>query len=285
MTYENLAFRRLALETEFAGDERLFSSKYPSDAYDGWVGSDNPIMPVDVLKPALARAVPDPAIGIFGCCELEAPEEDKKYVITADPAGYGASGDKSALTVWDAIDRREVAFWEDREDPGRFASRLMMVQRRYNTAMLVVESNATACIAVLKDGRCKNLLWTDRTHPGWYATDKRLQEAEARLVRMLRQSDIDIRSRGLLHQLVNYDGSRKKRVKGHDGITHHFDRARTAVMAADVLSRRKFTKAAIEEESTYVPGQVTIKDLDRLTRGNKNALKNPFRPPPRRFQS
>ena len=285
MTYENLAFRRLALETEFAGDERLFSSKYPSDAYDGWVGSDNPIMPVDVLKPALARAVPDPTIGIFGCCELEAPEEDKKYVITADPAGYGASGDKSALTVWDAIDRREVAFWEDREDPGRFASRLMMVQRRYNTAMLVVESNATACIAVLKDGRCKNLLWTDRTHPGWYATDKRLQEAEARLVRMLRQSDIDIRSRGLLHQLVNYDGSRKKRVKGHDGITHHFDRARTAVMAADVLSRRKFTKAAIEEESTYVPGPVTIKDLDRLTRGNKNALKNPFRPPPRRFQS
>ena len=180
--------------------------------------------------------------------------------------------------------RREVAFWEDREDPGRFARRLLRVQHRYNRALLAVESNATACIAVLRDSGAKNLLWTSRTHPGWYATDKRIQEAEARLIQMLRQDDIEIRSRGLLHQLVNYDGSRKKRVKGLDGTTHHFDRARTAVMAADILSRRKFTQAAMEEEdATRIPGQVTIKDLDRMRSWDKDAVKNPYKPPPRRL--
>lgn len=284
MTLRNLAFRRLALETEMGGDPRLFTSKYPSDEYDGWIGNLDPVMPVDVLKPLLAKSLHEPPIGSFSCNELEPPREDGRYLITADPAGFGSGGDKSALTVWDAVLRREVAFWEDREDPGRFARRLLRVQHRYNRAMVAVESNATACIAVLRDAGAKNLLWTSRTHPGWYATDKRVQEAEARLVQMLRQEDIEIRSRGLLHQLVNYDGSRKKRVKGLDGTTHHFDRARTAVMAADILSRRRFTQAAMEEEDvTRIPGQVTIKDLDRMRNRTKDATKNPYKPPPRRL--
>jgi hypothetical protein len=282
MTDENLAFRRLALETEFAGDPRLFTSKYPSDPYDGWIGALNPVMPVDVLKPLLAKAISDPPLGTHGCHEIEPPTTDTKYLITADPAGFGTRGDKSALTVWDTLERKEVAFWEEREDPSRFARRLMLAQQRYNGAMVAVESNATACIAILRDSGAKNLLWTDRNHPGWYATDKRLQEAEARLVRMLRQHDLDVKSKGLLHQLVNYDGSRKKRVKGLDGTTHHFDRARTAVMAADILSRRRFTRAEAEiEDSQYVPGQVTIKDLDRIRSRDKSKYRNPYKPPPR----
>ena len=282
MTYDNLAFRRSALNTEFVQDERLFSSKYPSDPYDGWLGAYAPIMPIEVLKPMLAQAIADPALSHHGAREIELPRKGAKYIITADPAGFGGTGDKSALTIWDATRRTEVAFWEDREDPTRFASRLMNLQARYNNALLVVESNAMACIAVLKDSRCRNLLWTDRRHPGWYATEKRIQEAEARLVRMLHENDITVRSRGTLHQLVNYDGSRKKRVRGHDGITHHFDRARTVIMAADVLSRRNFTETALEDAGMgYQPGQVTIKDLDKFSRRQSAESRNPFKPPPR----
>ena len=283
MQLSNMAFRRLALETEFAGDSRLFSSKYPSDPYDGWLGAFAPVMPIEILKPLLARAVNDPPMAPSGCREIEAPEPRDKYVITADPAGFGGDGDKSALTVWNAITRKEVAFWEDREPPDRFSRRLLQVQARYNGALLAVESNATACIALLKDGGCRKLLWTNRNHPGWYATDKRIQEAEARLVRMIRQEDIELRSRGLLHQLLNYDGSRKKRVKGLDGETHHFDRARTAVMAADILSRRHFTPDNLEEVNERHPGQLTIADLDRYNRHNRNQRKNPFKPPPRNW--
>ena len=283
MQDKHLAFRRLALETEFVGDPRLFSSKYPSDPYDGWLGSSAPVMPVDILKPLLSQAVNDPPISFSGCREIEPPVSGRKYVITADPAGFGGSGDKSALTVWDAVERREVAFWEDREAPDRFSRRLMNVQKRYNTALLAVESNATACIALLKDNGCKKLLWTNRNHPGWYATEKRIQEAEARLVRLLRDQDIHLCSRGLLHQLLNYDGSRKRRVKGEDGETHHFDRARTAIMAADILSRRRFSTESGDEEVERVIGQVTIADLDRHNHRVKSQAKNPFRPPPRNW--
>ena len=278
MALENMAFRRRALGTEFVGDARLFSSKYPSDSYDGWLGTLNPVMPAEILKPALERAIPEPRLGDFGCHEFEKPLPGHKYLVTADPAGFGSTGDKSALTVWDATERREVAFWEDREAPDRFARRLERIQKRYLNAMIAVESNATACIAILKDGGTRNLLWTDRNHPGWYATDKRLQEAEARLVQMLRQEDLEIRSRGMLHQLLNYDGSRKKRVRGQDGTVHHFDRARTAVMAADILSRRHFTSLPDEVVSERVPGQVTIGDLDKHKAQKSRDARSPYRP-------
>ena len=276
MTLENLAFRRAALETEMGGDPRLFSSKYPSNPYDGWIGSNTPVMPADLLQALLDKAVADPVMGLHGLHEIEPPTPDGVYLLTADPAGFGgSSGDKSAVTVFDALNLREVAFWEDREMPDRFSRRLIQAQRRYNGGMLAVESNAAACIALLKDSGVPNLLWTDRTHPGWYATSKRVQEAEAKLVKMLREGSLSLRSRGLLHQLLNYDGSRKKRVRGLDGTTHHFDRARTAVMAADVLSRRSFTATAIEEARERTPGQVTIAELDVLRRPAKPS---PFRP-------
>jgi hypothetical protein len=50
MNKYNLAFRRRGLNTEFVGDTRLFSCKYPSDPYDGWLGTTNPVMPAEVLK-------------------------------------------------------------------------------------------------------------------------------------------------------------------------------------------------------------------------------------------
>jgi len=278
MNLANIAFRRRGLNTEFVGDTRLFSCKYPSDAYDGWLGTTNPVMPAEVLKPWLAQAKPDPELCPSMCHEFEGPQPGKQYLITADPAGFGSTGDKSALTVWDAIDWKEVAFWEDREPPDRFAQRLRTIQDRYNQALLAVESNATACIAILKDQNVRNLLWTSRNHPGWYATQKKIQESEARLVQMLRQGDLKIQSRGTLHQLLNYDGSTKKRVKGEDGILHHFDRARTAVMAADILSKRRFHTPAREEPSTYSAGQVTIRQLDDHRRDKKQQAKSPFRP-------
>ena len=278
MSKYNLAFRRRGLNTEFVGDTRLFSCKYPSDAYDGWLGTTNPVMPADVLKPWLAKAKADPGLSRWGCHEFEGPLPGRQYLITADPAGFGSTGDKSALTVWDAVDWKEVAFWEDRETPDRFAQRLKQIQLRYNQALLAVESNATACIAILKDQGTRNLLWTDRNHPGWYATQKRVQESEARLVQMLRQEDLIIQSRGTLHQLLNYDGSKKKRVRGEDGLLHHFDRARTAVMAADILSKRRFHTPAQEPDSTYAAGQVTIRQLDDLKRHKKQTAVSPFKP-------
>jgi hypothetical protein len=157
-----------------------------------------------------------------------------------------------------------------------------MIQRRYSEAMIAVESNAAACIALLKDRGTRNLLWTDRSHPGWYATEKRVHEAEARLVRMLRERDISIRSTMMLHQLIDYDGSRRARTGDGAGNTKHYDLARTAVMAGDILSRRRFVSdgsaPAIEEVEPSDGPRVTIGDLDRFRRQQERSARNPFSP-------
>jgi len=239
-------------------------------------------MPVDVLKESLLSSVVPPEPVPKGASLLERPIKGRSYLVCADPAGFGSVGDNSAVTVWDATERREVAVWEGREDPGRFSERLLNLQRFFNNALLAVESNAAACIAMLKDKGARNLLWTDRNHPGWYATEKRVQEGEARLVRMLRDRELSIRSKPLLHQLINYDGNRGKRAANSDGTTHHFDLARTAVMAADILSRRRFTDdAAPVQQQDFAPGdgvRVTIADLDRFKQQERASARNPFKP-------
>ena len=290
LSIENALFRRAALDTEFVGDPRLFSAKYPSDELDGWLGSLNPTLPADVIKSALEESVRDGGIDDagWGCSEIERPNPFKPYLITADPAGYGASGDPSALTVWDASEGCEVAFWSGREDPGKFATRLMRIQERYRGndprgALLAVESNAGACVATLRDRDCSRLFWSKRQHPGWYANAQRLKEAEGRLVKMLRDGDIIVRSRGTLHQLLDYDGSRRdERKTDSEDEVHHFDRARTVVMAADILSTRRFSEAEpLQEMPKPPPRTLPVALLDMLKEREKADRGSPFRPPTR----
>ena len=54
-------------------------------------------------------------------------------------------------------------------------------------------------------------------------------------------------------------------------------------MAADILSRRRFTAATIENENEYAPGQLTIADLDRYNNRLKSQENDPFQPPPREW--
>lgn len=281
-----LAFRRTMLATVFNRDSRLFASKYPSDPYDGWLGASEPILPEEELKAALALAVgtvpagPVMAIGTGLVIDPTHP-----YVITADPAGFGASGDPSSLIVWDALDKKDVAMWTGREDPARFAGRLLRTQKLFTTqagpALISVESNASACIAVLRESGAQNLLWTSKDHPGWYATMVRTQEAEGLFVRMLRERSLTVRNRPTLHQLLKYDGSHERRATGPDGIRHHFDLARCVIMAADVLGRRYFAAVKTDKEVVRIPGSLCIADLDRTRESDIRRRLDPTMPPPR----
>ena len=237
MTLDNLFFMRTRLRSEFVGDTRLFSAKYPSDPYDGWIGSQRPMMPEDVLRRLLDVATEDPQEGSYGCGEFELPRPGVKYEIYADPTGFGSIGDPAALTVFDTQSLNEVAVWSGREAPDRFAGRIQQVSERYNNARAVVESNHAGCITALKDLGVR--ITYSKRQPGWYATGKRVAQAEFALVRLLREDDLIIRSRAGLQQLLRYDGDFSRRERGDDNEGHHFDRARTYVMAADMLSKSK----------------------------------------------
>ena len=195
------------------------------------------MMPEDVLRRLLENASEDPQEGSHGCGEFERPMEGREYEIYADPTGFGSVGDPAALTVFDKADLREVAVWSGREAPDRFAVRIQLVSQRYNNARAVVESNHAGCITALKDLNVK--MTYSKRQPGWYATSKRIAQAEFALVRLLREDDLTIRSRAGLQQLLRYDGDFSRREKGDDNEGHHFDRARTYIMAADLLSKAK----------------------------------------------
>lgn len=270
MTMENLCFMRTRLRSEFVGDTRLFSAKYPCDPYDGWIGSQRPMMPEDILRTLLDTALEDPTEGSYGCGEFEAPIEGQQYEVYADPTGFGSVGDPAALTVFHKNDLREVAVWSGRESPDRFAVRIQIVCKRYNNARAVVESNHAGCITALRELNVK--ITYSKRQPGWYATHKRIAQSEFALVRLLREEDLIIRSRSGLQQLLRYDGDFSRRERGDDDAGHHFDRARTYIMAADMLSkvkryndRRAARQRSDAEEmrQEIKPGQIPFGLFDR----------------------
>lgn len=286
LSYGNLLFRRMQLETYFVGDDRLFSNKYPMGPYDGWFGALNPRMPEDAILGLLDRAVPDPPYDAdLYCHPLSPPTEKRQYVVFADPAGYGSGGDPSALTVYDGAARTEVAVWGGVEDPGRFGARCVAVARAYNNALLVVESNAAAAIATIRALGYPYLYFTSPAHPGWYATAPALLAAEAKLVQALRQKTLTIRTTATLHQGLDYDGSRRS---ARDDEGGHFDRWRTAVMAADVFSLRTFSAPALPAPVRgELPGVVElgswgVDELDRRKAYRKAGAKNHRVPASRR---
>jgi len=270
MTMENLCFMRTRLRSEFVGDTRLFSAKYPCDPYDGWIGSQRPMMPEDILRTLLDTALEDPTEGSYGCGEFEAPIEGQQYEVYADPTGFGSVGDPAALTVFHKNDLREVAVWSGRESPDRFAVRIQLVCKRYNNARAVVESNHAGCITALRELNVK--ITYSKRQPGWYATHKRIAQSEFALVRLLREEDLIIRSRSGLQQLLRYDGDFSRRERGDDDAGHHFDRARTYIMAADMLSKVKRyndrraarqRSDAEEMQQEIKPGQIPFGLFDR----------------------
>lgn len=269
MDLGNLRFRRMALNTEFSGDPILFTTKYPSHETDGWLGGGNPIIPTHLLLPLRDLAEADPALDHkVEACVFLPPTSGRQYIIAADPAGYGESGDESALLVFDAWENREVACWSGREMPNEFADRLVAVSDAYNKALIVVESNAEAVVSALYDrGFGNRMYWSRRRRPGWWASTLSIKRGESRLVEMLQGDEIVLNSRETIDQLLRYaPDNRSKRTRKTENSSSHFDRARAAVIYADVRCEVPVRKPRIvdntkEKRRELSPGDILAKDF------------------------
>ena len=86
------------------------------------------------------RAVPDapaiPTLDIF-----VRPDEERAYVIGADPAEGNPNSDDSALTVVDAYTGEECATLAGKFEPATFGSHLTAIARYYNGAAALIERN------------------------------------------------------------------------------------------------------------------------------------------------
>ncbi len=89
-----------------------------------------------------ASAVPRPGGASSPYSEWEPPAPDEGYVVTMDVGGRSASADYSVIAVLTAGDTpRVVAQWRGHIDHDLLVARAVAVARRFNDALLVVESN------------------------------------------------------------------------------------------------------------------------------------------------
>lgn len=246
MTYGHLMFRRTMLASACHGDERLFENQYPYDDVSGWITTGTPALPAEAIRALLPGHADPPYLQ-----GAEPPQPGCKYVITADPAGYGSTGDPSAYTLFNASKHVEVAAWSGRIDPAKFGADLVTMAKRYHDALLVIESNAAAAITAAVSTGYRNLYFNTekRDHPGYFRSPTAKQRSIVALVDGLNSGSMQIRSRPGLLQLLSFDG-KDTRKNGH-----HFDRVVTYEMMADIFQIMHFP-APPKKQEALPPGFV-----------------------------
>lgn len=264
MTMEHIVFRRISLETEFVKVGPIgFAHKYPFHEYDGWeIVGGMPSMPTDKINDLFKTATPNPTGSTI---RFKPYVPGRKYLVTVDGNSYGASGDPSAIKVWDRATREEVACWDDREDPGLCARRAIELAIEYGNARLMVESNKPELIASCRALGYTELYWDDDHHPGWRATETTKGEAVAAMVDMLREEELRIRAHQTLTQLTLWDGDVSKRLTMGGKKKHHFDQITCCYMAAWYFRRFPLApeKALVEKPSPLVvpDGRITARAM------------------------
>lgn len=304
ITPSHIQYRRVMLQQDFAGAPHKFPSKFPSHADDGWLGSGVQVLPHEPLEKMLLTSVQDGFLPLDACGLRLLPgavyRPGRPYMITADPGNFAAKGDYSSAILWDAIDGKEIGVFEQREDPVLFAHRIMRAGIAWgepgNPALLVVESNAAATVAVCVNEGYANLHYERFARPGWNASGKSLREGEGALIKALHDETLFLSFAATVLQCRDYDGSDKdRRVKDEDGNTSHFERARCVAMAAYIFSKHRFVDRSAEVETAgYVVRQSdrqkpddesqqrVIRVSDFAPRKPRTAVVSPYAPPPRR---
>lgn len=252
---EQLWFRRIALETEFHGDARLFDAKYPPSPYEGWLIGQSPTIPAEPLEKMLLSST-DVSYGEERF--YEEPLAGCPYVLTIDGKGYGKAGDPAAMTLWNMWDWTEAGSWSGDEDPGQITPRVLRWQAKYK-AHVIVETNKDGVAAALQQANCPRLHWSG-DQPGWYSTGASKQAALIALVNMLRNGEVHIRTRPTIQQLLSWDG--KTRGDESSRRRHHWDRAITCLIfayAAHTLGLPRRSKPKPPPRATLTANQFLSK--------------------------
>jgi hypothetical protein len=171
---EHLAFRRLMLETdnEIRKNPDLFRVYYPSDDITCWIASTGSVFHAELLR---KHQEADLTPWIAPYMEYEQPKSGAVYVMGVDPAGY-ASRDHAAFQVLKVYDGEwtQVAAYGGITDPVLFAKKINEIGRKYNGALVAVESNGVgvATLALLEELDYPNLFYERPYRPGIAATSK-----------------------------------------------------------------------------------------------------------------
>ena len=261
-TRHHLFFRRATLPATFDNKPHRFDNKYPPGPTDGWLTQTDKMYDgqsanyLREMKEASLATVE--TVGESGLWEYIPPDPRSYYVILVDPANFGSLGDYSGISIFDVHTWEEVAALDDRMQPTKAHRIIAKAAQRYrqigpnNGNSVIIESNAAALLGIALNENTYNVWFqthkSGRTEPGWRATAKSLQEAEAAMDQALENQDIKLNSPTGLRQLINFDGKNRDRRMKRGGNTSHFDLARTYIMAAWALTNLNWPRRLTDEQ-------------------------------------
>lgn len=156
LTYEQLNWRRYAIQNRCQGDEILFMQEYPSTPEEAFISSGRPKFNIRALR-KYQTITKDPEVrgylrenedGSVSLLEDEKgyvsiwrqPREGETYCIGADVAEGLEHGDYSTAQVGNP-DFDIVAEWHGHIDPDLFGNELVKLGKYYNDAYIGVENN------------------------------------------------------------------------------------------------------------------------------------------------
>tara|TARA_R110000744_G_scaffold46578_13_gene102991 strand:+ start:2159 stop:3862 length:1704 start_codon:yes stop_codon:yes gene_type:complete len=250
---DNLQFRRLMIETdaEIRRNPDLFKVYYPFDDISCWIASVGSVFHSTLLKKHQeSLLIPWKAPYM----EYEQPEGGAVYSIGVDPAGYAAR-DHAAFQVLKIYDGEwtQVAVYGGITDPLIFAKKINEVGRKYNNALVAVESNGVgvATLALLDELNYPNLYYEKAYKPGIAATAKSVTMMLAYLQDALKD-ELILRDEDTVGQLGSYREDKRTERSAlseilHSGKTgkrrdrHHWDKIsalQIACLAARNCPRR-----------------------------------------------
>ena len=283
LALEHLAFRREVMEedAEIRRNPELFDIYYPFDPVRCWIIPSGGAIPKSIVEKARTHDL-EPWQAPEAC--YHEPHPNAQYVIGVDPSGYAAR-DHSAvqvLEVW-SDEWRQVATYAESIDPTELWEVVERLARRYNNALVVIESNGVGqgLISLARARGYHNLYYERVGRPGLATTSSSAQSMISWLVEALERGMLQLHDHDLVDQLSTYKNDKAiersptsetlantiRRKADQRRSRHHWDKVSALLMAvagARQLPNRYRSSGQRSEQGEVVllPG-VSFADLDR----------------------
>lgn len=275
--YENIAWRRWKLRTDFGGSEPDFMSEYPATDDEAFQATGQPIFPPEALRDCYRQSngikgmliktkrgvVQFEQTGSGNLTIFRKPLLDgrsDRYFIAGDPS-MTVEGDPACIQVINRQTLEQVAVWHGRIDPVTFASEMELLGYFFGGCMLCpeVEGGGQSTIGWLLANNYP-LLWMHQVpdkspgkvglNYGWSTNFQRKSWCIGVLKKLLADRSIIIHDQKTYNQLRDYvvraDGS-----WGNSNDSLHDD----AVMALAIAY------TASQVEGVFVPDEVEDQDI------------------------
>lgn len=229
LTYEQLYWRRWAINNKCGGSIEMFQQEYPINDIEAFLSTGRPVFNQKVLKEYLNSCKAGRIGYVFpsgnrcefrdenkGFVELwKEPEQGKFYCIGADVAEGLEKGDYSDAYVLDAETFDIVASWHGHIDPDLYGLELIKLGKYYNDAYIGVENNnhGLTTLKAIQRAEYWNIFYTKTldkitdkltTKMGWTTSMRTKPVMIDKLNEFLREKMIGIKDKNLIGQMITY---------------------------------------------------------------------------------